>query len=105
MDEKLEMQFQESEADWAEIEKLTAEREKKDKRIISEFCASNKQADMVRILDLLEKYNGMAEHDKKIVNEFRKCYPKDLSVKIIHNFLDVKDIYSRYLESGGDDNE
>lgn len=105
MDENLEKQFQESESDWAEIEKLKAEREKKDKKIISQFCASNKQADMVRILELLEKYNGMPSHDTEIVNEFRKCYPKNLSVKLIHNFLDVKDIYSQYLESGGDDND
>lgn len=105
MDENLEKQLQESESDWAEIEKHVAEREKKDKRIISQFCASNKQADMVRILDLLEKHNGMPNHDKEIVIEFKKCYPKELNTKLIHSFLDVRDIYSIYLESGGDDSE
>ncbi|MEY8265146.1 hypothetical protein AALA79_02015 [Lachnospiraceae bacterium 64-25] len=105
MDENLEREFQESESDWAEIEKLKAEREKKDKRIISQFCASNKQADMVRILELLVKHNGMPGHDKEIVSEFKRCYPEELNVKLIHSFLDVKDIYSTYLESGGDDNE
>lgn len=105
MDEKLERQFQESEFEWAEIERLKAERKKKDNKIISQFCAANKQADMVRILELLEKHNGMPKHDKEIVYEFKKCYPEGLNVKLIHSFLDVKDIYSMYLEAGGDDNE
>ena len=105
MDENLEKQFQESESEWAEIERLKAEREKKDKRIISQFCALNRQADMLQILELLEKHNGMPRHDKEIVNEFRKCYPEELNIKLIHSFLDVKDIYSLYLESGGDDDE
>ena len=105
MDENLEKKFQESELEWAEIEKLKAEREKKDRRIISEFCASNKQADMVQILELLEKYNGMPKHDKDIVSEFENKYPEQLNVKLIHSFLDVKDIYNQYLESGGDDVE
>ncbi len=105
MDENLERQFQESEADWAEIEKAKAEREKKDRKIISKFCAENTQADMFQVLELLEKYNGMPQHDKDIVDEFRKCYPSNLTVKLIHSFLDVTDIYSRYLESGGNENE
>lgn len=105
MDENLEKKFQESESEWAEIDRLITEREKKDKRIISQFCATNKQADMVRILKLLEKHNGMPKHDKEVVEEFKKNYPEELNIKLIHSFLDVKDIYSQYLESGGDDDE
>ncbi|MBD5395897.1 MAG: hypothetical protein HDR71_16920 [Lachnospiraceae bacterium] len=103
MDENLEKQFQESEAEWAEIEEKKAIREKKDKRIISMFCASNNQADMVQILNLLEKHNGMPDHDKEVIVSFKECYPGSLTVKLLHSFLDVKDIYSQYLESGGKD--
>ena len=102
MDENLEKQFQESEKEWAEIEKLKSIREKKDKRIISIFCAQNDQADIIRILGLLEKYPGMPQHDKDIVYEFKKKYPNELTVKLIHSLLDVMDIYNQYLESGGD---
>lgn len=105
MDETLEKEFQDSEEEWAEIERLKAIREKKDKRIISIFCANNDEVDMLRILNLLEKYPGMPSHDKEIVYEFKKNYPKELTVKLIHSFLDVMDIYSRYLESGGGTND
>lgn len=103
MDENLEKRMQESESDWADIEKRTAERIKKDKRIISDFCASNKRADMFQILELLEKHGGLPEHDDEIVKKFRESYPQQLTVKLIHDFLDVTDIYSQYLEFGGDE--
>lgn len=105
MDEALEQQFQDSEKEWAEIERLKAIREKKDRRIISIFCAQNDPADMINILSLLEKYSGMPQHDKEIVYDFKRKYPNDLTVKIIHSFLDVMDIYSQYLESGGNIND
>lgn len=101
MDKKLEKEFQESEEEWAKIEQLKAEREKKDRKLISKFCASYESADMVNIIALLEKHQGMPKHDIEIVTEFKSNYPSTLSVKLIHSFLDVKDIYSRYLESGG----
>ena len=47
----------------------------------------------------------MPKHDKEVVEEFKKNYPEELNIKLIHSFLDVKDIYSQYLESGGDDDE
>lgn len=101
MDKELEKEFQESEEEWAKIEQQKAEREKKDRKLISRFCASYEHADMVNIITLLEKYQGMPKHDKEIVTEFKSNYPSTLNVKQIHNFLDVKDIYSKYLESGG----
>lgn len=105
MDETLEKEFQDSEEEWAEIEKLKAIREKKDKKIISKFCANNDQADMLKILSLLEKYPGMPSHDKDVVFEFKKKYPNELTVQLIHSLLDVMDIYSQYLESGGNTND
>lgn len=105
MNDELEKRMQDSEIEWAKIQELTAERQRKDKRIISEFCAANDEADIKRTLDLLNKYNGMPNHDKEIVNEFNTSYPRELTVKLIHNFLDVKDLYRKFLESGGDDNE
>ena len=100
MDENLEKQFQESEYEWAEIHKNIAIRKQKDKRIISQYCADNKEADIVHTLELLEKYKGMPEHDHEILTEFKMNYPKTLTVRIIHNFEDVKDIYQEYLEFG-----
>ncbi len=47
MNENLEKQFQESESEWAEIEKSTAIRKQKDKRIISQYCAVNNEADKI----------------------------------------------------------
>lgn len=104
MDENLEKDIQESLDDRARIEKELAEREKKDLKIISRFCAENNSADMYNILTLLEKYNGIADHDKRTVEDFRQSYPGKLTVKLISMFNDVKDIYSRYLESGGEEN-
>ncbi len=105
MDETLERKLQESEAVWAEIEKMTAEREKKDKRIISEYCASNNSADIYNILELLEKYDGMPEYDQETVTQFKANYPKLLTVNLIHRYEDLKDIYNEYLELGGQTND
>lgn len=105
MDDNIAKGLQESLSEWSTIDKLIAERESKDKRIISTFCAANDPADMMQILDLLEKHKGMPKHDKDIVYEFRDKYPFDLNTKLISNFLDVKDIYSQYLESGGGNND
>lgn len=100
MNEDLEKQFQESEKEWAEIEKNKTIRMQKDRRIISNYCASNKDADIYHILQLLEKYSGMPTYDEEMINEFKENYPKTLTVKMIHNFEDIKDIYHEYLESG-----
>lgn len=102
---KLQQQLEESLAEWANIDKEIAERQKKDKRIISTFCAQNTLADMTRILYLLEKYNGMPKYDKEIVIEFKQKYPDNLDAKILSSFLDIKDMYSQILEAGGDDND
>lgn len=100
MDENLEKQFQESENEWAVIEKSIAIRKQKDKRIISAYCAKNKDADIYHILQLLAKYHGMPSHDEEMLKEFKENYPKTLTVQMIHNFEDIKDIYQEYLESG-----
>lgn len=100
MNENLEKEFQESESEWAEIQNLTNIRMQKDKRIISKYCASNNDADIIQILNLLEKYRGMPEHDEQIIKEFKENYPKKLTVRMIHNFEDVKELYQEYLEYG-----
>lgn len=100
MDKELETRMQESEEEWAKIQKEIALREKKDQRIISEFCASNDPADIVHSIELLEKFPGMPIHDKEAVDEFKEVFPKKLTVPILHKYLDVKDIYREFLESG-----
>lgn len=100
MDENLEKQFQESENDWADIQRKTDIRNQKDRRIISQYCAKNKEADIIHTLKLLEKFKGMPNYDEELLNEFRENYPKTLTVKMIHDFEDIKDIYREYLESG-----
>lgn len=95
--------IQESLVEWAEIDKCTAIRMKKDERIVRQFCAENTEQDIMGILELLEQYKGMSSPDQKIVVDFKQKYPKQLDVKSIADFLDVKDLYSQYLESGGKD--
>lgn len=105
MDDNLKQMIQESLDEWADIEQRQAEREKKDKRIISLYCSQNRQADVFQILELLVKFKGMAGHDKETVEDFKSKYPNKLDVKLLNDFLDVKDLYKEYLESGGDCDE
>lgn len=109
MEDSLIDQLQESEEEWADIEKLRHDllnkenaRLNKDKKIISHYCADNKHADITTTLELLLKYSALPEHDEETIKEFKQSYPSKLSVDIIHRFEDVKDIYSSYLESGGE---
>lgn len=104
MDDVLEKQVQESEEEWAEIEKTIKIREQKDKDIISHFCANN-YADIARTLELLKKHKGMPKHDQERVNTFDKHYPDNITLKDILGYLDVKDIYRQFLESGGENND
>lgn len=105
MNTDLEMMMQESEAEWADIEEKIAIRESRDRKIVSCYCAQNKNADIIRTLELFEKYNGLPKHDKEIISRFRKEYPEELKVRTIHDFLDIQDIYKDYLESGGEMDE
>lgn len=105
MSEELDTLLQESAKQWAKIEELKAQQEKKDRKAISMFCAENAPDDITRVLELLIKRGGLPEHDKEIVVEFKEKYPEKLTVALILEFYDVKDIYKRYLESGGYDNE
>lgn len=105
MEQAFEERLQESLTQWSEIDQITLERQRKDKRLISEFCAMNNKADIIRILTLLIKYGGLPEHDREVVETFERNYPKSLTTKMIAEFNDVRDIYSEYLESGGIDNE
>lgn len=98
-------QLQESEREWAEIEKTTALRSEKDKKIISRFCAENDYADIKRTLDLLKKHQGLPQHDRDVVKSFESAYPDKLTVLGIHQFIDVRDIYGCYLESGGESDD
>lgn len=98
----LEYLMQESESEWADIEKKIAIREKQDRKIISIYCSQNKKADIIHTIELLEKYNGMPRHDQDIIANFKNEYPENLKIKTLHAFLDVKDIYEEYLESGGE---
>ncbi len=105
MDDNLKQMMQESFDEWADIEQRQAEREKKDKRIISLYCSRNRQADVFQIIELLNKFKGMAGHDKDTVEDFKRNYPDKLNVKLLNDFLDVKDLYKEYLESGGDNDD
>lgn len=98
-------EIEESLSEHAEIEKRLYNRELKDRKIISRYCADNSKTDIERTLDLLDQYEGMPDHDRETVNTFRKMYPNELTIKIIEEFSDVQDIYSRYLMNGGDDND
>lgn len=105
MDNDLKLMMQDSLEEWASIEQRQAEREKKDKKIISIYCSQNKQADVIHIIELLMKFNGMAGHDKDTVKSFKEKYPDKLNVKTLSDFLDVTDLYSEYLESGGNSDD
>lgn len=87
MDESLECMFQKSEEEWAEIDKLKAMREKKDRKIISIFCADNNPTDVFHTIELLNKY------------------PEKITVPLLHKYFDIKDLYKKYLESGGEYDE
>ena len=102
MDNTIENQLQESLEEWADIEKLTYERQNKDKKIISKFCAENKAADIYHTLKLLEKYSGLASHDRETVEMMKSKYPQELDAKLLYDYLNMRDIYSDYLESGGE---
>ena len=105
MSDNLEEMLEQSEEEWAEIDKKVALREKKDKKIISMYCAENRSADVFNIIELLEKYNGMPDHDSEIVQEFKAQYPKMLKVKTLKSFMDIQLIYHGYLDSGGESDE
>lgn len=105
MDDNLKQLMQESLDEWADIQKRQAEREQKDKKIISLYCSQNSQADIFQIIKLLMKFKGMAGHDKATVEEFKEKYPDKLDIKLLYDFLDVKDLYKEYLESGGENDE
>lgn len=103
MDDSLEKEIQDSLEERAYLEQQLAERDKKDLRIISRFCAANDAADMYHTLELLNKYPGMPSHDKKTVNEIGKSSREGkLTVKLIAKYNDIINLYSRYLESGGE---
>lgn len=105
MDKELQEMIQESQEEWADIEKTKSIRKKKDLRIVSTFCALNNEADIIRTLELLDKHKGLPKHDKENMDTFKTNYPKELTVDDVANYLDFTDIYRRYLESGGEADE
>lgn len=105
MNDEIKKALEESIDDWAALDKSKAEREKKDRKIISIFCSKNTKGDMNKIIELLECFDGMAGPDKEIVNDFKTNYPDKLNTKLLYDFLDLKDIYAEYLESGGEYND
>lgn len=105
MTNELQNLLQESVDKWGEIEESMAMQEKKDQKIISKYCADNDPSDIFSTLNLLNKHKGLPLHDKDTVKNFESKYPDKLTTKLILEFEDVKDIYRKYLESGGSDNE
>ena len=110
MDKDLVDQFQESEIEWADIQKLQYQLEKnrekrliKDQAIISRYCGSNSYADIISTLELLLKYPGLAKHDHETIQKFKESYPSELTVELIHKYEDILDVYSEYLESEGEE--
>lgn len=102
MDKLFEKELNDSLDEWVNIDKAIAEREKKDRKIISRYCAENKRADIFGIVELLLKYDGMPQKDIDVVKTFKANYPDNLNTKLLVAFLDVKDIYRNILESGGE---
>lgn len=100
MDEKLGREIQEALTEWADIRKRETMRIQKDRRIISKYCAQNDRPDILHTLQLLEKYNGMPSHDEDIVLKFKENYPKTLTIEMICDFEDLREIYKEYLENG-----
>lgn len=105
MTSDLHTELQSSLEEREKIEEALAIRDKKDRKLISAYCAENDPADIYRILDLLIKFNGLPDYDRETVESFKNGYPGKLSVKLILAFEDIMDIYSKFLESGGNDDE
>lgn len=105
MEDKLKEMLQGSLEAWANIDRSRAEQEKKDRKIISMYCAKNQPADIFRTIELLEKFNGLPEYDEQVIKKFKENYPKKITTKLLFDFLDVKDIYREFLESGGKNND
>lgn len=101
MGSSYEDELQDSLVEWAKIEEQQILRRKKDEMLISKFCVENDYADVIRTLALLEKRKGMPTHDCEKVQTFKKNYPDSLTIQDIVDFMDVRDLYGRYLESGG----
>ncbi len=101
MDKEFENELLDSLDEWSDIERLIEERTKKDKKIISKFCANNDSADIFHILELLEKHKGLPEHDRETVKMMKLKYPKELDCRLLNDYLDMTEIYNKYLESGG----
>lgn len=109
MDKRIQEDMQSSMEEWADIqeqkyklEQREKERKKKDQQIISRYCASSTKADIFRTLELLLKFGGLPRHDEEIANNFKEAYPKDLTLAKIAEFEDMKMIYKKQLESGGE---
>ena len=79
------------------LNQLNRKKEKIEEKIINQFRAKNNQSDVLKTLNLLENNKVIAAHDKEILAEFKEKYPKQLNVHLIHNYLNLKDIYSQYL--------
>ena len=105
MDEKLKNDLNKSLEEWADIEKRRALQEKKDRQIISIYCAKNDISDVYRTIELLKKHRGMPSYAKETVITFEENYPNSLTAQIICDYEDTKDIYKDYLEKGGDEDE
>ena len=105
MGEDIKSELADSLAEWAKIEQQQAEREEKDKKIISAYIAQNDGADIVRTLELLKKHRYLPNHDIEVIKEFEEHFPQKLTAPILARYLDVTDIYSKYLESGGENDD
>lgn len=97
--------MQESAAEWKNIERLKAEREKKDKKIISMFCAENNPSDILKTYKIIIKNQGIPHADKEVVKNFKENYPDSLSIPLILEYKDIIEIYSNILETGGIEDE
>lgn len=105
MDKAIREQMEDSLEEWSAINKQIHEREIKDRRIISEYCATNTKSDITKTIKILQSYEGMPSYDKDIVNRFESMYPDSLTIQIIEEFSDLQDIYADYLLSGGEDDD
>lgn len=102
MNEEFCKELQDSLKEHAEIQERLDIRNKKDQKLISMFCAQNEEADVINTVMLLEKYNGLPEHDRQKIKEIKALYPAGkMTVRHIVDFIEIQNIYAPILESGG----
>lgn len=105
MDSTFRKKIQESLEEWKDIKMAKRKRELEDMKLIREFCANNKSADIKHAIKVFQNYDGMPSHDKEIIAQFDSLYPDSLTVEVLEQFTDIQEIYGRRLLVGGEEDD